>query len=225
MRNDKEFRLVAEQVARRGATDKQKSKYGVKGLSILSRLSSIDFPRSFPPDSMHLWFENVIPDLVKHWRGKYRAEVEPVDSSEAVDESKSSSSDSEPSDSDREEAQKNPSKKRKARAKKSNERPKRVKRSNKGKKKKQVQTGKSATEPKVFTTDDDYNVSLPVWETISESIAASAPNVPALFGPLLRNFLEYINQMTASEWQLFTFLLAPVYLKGVLPDEDYEEFI
>lgn len=31
--------------------------------------------------------------------------------------------------------------------------------------------------------------------------------------------------MTAAEWQLFTFLLAPVYLKGVLPDEDYEEFI
>lgn len=70
MRNDKKFRLVAEQVARKGATNKQKSKYGVKGLSILSRLSSIDFPRSFPPDSMHLWFENVIPDLVKHWRGK-----------------------------------------------------------------------------------------------------------------------------------------------------------
>lgn len=178
MRNDKEFHLVAEQVARKGATDKQKSKYGVKGLSILSRLSSIDFPRSFPPDSMHLWFENVIPDLVKHWRGKYRAEVEPIDGSEADDESKSSSSDSETSDSDREEAQEKPSKKRRARAKGSKGRVKRVKTTNKSKKKKQVQTGKSATEPKVFTTDDDYNVGLPVWETMSESIAASSPNVP-----------------------------------------------
>lgn len=66
MRKDEEFRKVAEQVARKGASSMQRLKYGVKGLSILSRLSSIDFPRSFPPDSMHLWFENVIPDLVKH---------------------------------------------------------------------------------------------------------------------------------------------------------------
>lgn len=76
MRHDKEFRHVAAQVARKGATEKQGSKYGVKGLSILSRLSSIDFPRSFPPDCMHLWFENVVPDLVKHWRGKYRISVD-----------------------------------------------------------------------------------------------------------------------------------------------------
>lgn len=54
MRNDKEFPLVAEQVARKGATSKQKSNYDVKGLWILSRLSSIDFPKSIPPESMHL---------------------------------------------------------------------------------------------------------------------------------------------------------------------------
>lgn len=42
---------------------------------------------------------------------------------------------------------------------------------------------------------------------------------------MLRNFLEYMNQMTAAEWQLFTFLLAPVYMKDVLPDEDYNEYI
>ncbi|KAI5836976.1 hypothetical protein DFP73DRAFT_452625, partial [Morchella snyderi] len=52
---------------------------GIKGLSILSRLKSIHFPRSFPPDSMHLWFENIITDLVKHWRGKYRVENEDME--------------------------------------------------------------------------------------------------------------------------------------------------
>ncbi|KAI5845146.1 hypothetical protein DFP73DRAFT_477096, partial [Morchella snyderi] len=147
MRNDREFRRVAEHIASKGATDLS-SKYGVKGLSILSQLTSIDFPRSFPPDSMHLWFENVIPDLVKHWRGKYRVIIE---------------------------------------------------------------------------TDDEYNIPLHEWETMSKEIACSASSFPLVFGPLLRNFLDHVHEMTAAEWQLFTFLLAPVYLKGLLPDKDYDE--
>jgi hypothetical protein len=31
--------------------------------------------------------------------------------------------------------------------------------------------------------------------------------------------------LTAAEWQLFTFMLGPVYLKDLLPEQDYEEFI
>ncbi|RPB14500.1 hypothetical protein P167DRAFT_484316, partial [Morchella conica CCBAS932] len=152
MRTDEEFRMVAGRIARRGATAKQKSKYGIKGLSILSRLSSIDFPRSFPPDAMHLWFENIVPDLVKHWRGKFAM-------------------------------------------------------------------------AKAIRNDDPYNIPLKEWEKMSTDIASSASNFPKLFGPLLRNFLEYINMMTAAEWQLFSFLIGPVYLKGLLPEEDYIEFI
>ena len=44
---------------------------GITGLSILAELPSIDFPRSFPPDSMHLFFENVVPALVRHYRGVF----------------------------------------------------------------------------------------------------------------------------------------------------------
>ena len=44
---------------------------GIAGLAILSQLPSIDFPRSFPPDGMHLFFENVIPALVRHYRGVF----------------------------------------------------------------------------------------------------------------------------------------------------------
>lgn len=79
--------------------------------------------------------------------------------------------------------------------------------------------------PKVISTSDPYNISLHDLERTSEDIASSFATFPALFGPLLRNFLEYINMMKAAEWQLFTFVLGPVYLKGLLPDEDYEEFI
>ncbi|KAL7270371.1 hypothetical protein RUND412_006929 [Rhizina undulata] len=53
-----------------------RTKYGIKGISILTRLEAIDFPRSFPPDCMHLFFENIVPDLFKIYRGNFFENVE-----------------------------------------------------------------------------------------------------------------------------------------------------
>ncbi|CAB5099842.1 unnamed protein product [Rhizophagus irregularis] len=39
--------------------------YVIKGKSILFELSSIKFPRSFPIDIMHLFFENIAPQMFK----------------------------------------------------------------------------------------------------------------------------------------------------------------
>ncbi|GET55729.1 transposase domain-containing protein [Rhizophagus irregularis DAOM 181602=DAOM 197198] len=44
---------------------------GIKGKSILFELFSINFPRSFPVDIMHLFFENVAPHMFRHWIGKF----------------------------------------------------------------------------------------------------------------------------------------------------------
>ncbi|GBC22616.2 transposase domain-containing protein [Rhizophagus irregularis DAOM 181602=DAOM 197198] len=44
---------------------------GIKGKSILFELSSIKFPRSFPVDIMHLFFENIAPHMFRHWIGKF----------------------------------------------------------------------------------------------------------------------------------------------------------
>lgn len=40
---------------------------GINVLSPLARLSSLDFPNSFPHDFMHLIFENVVPTLIDLW--------------------------------------------------------------------------------------------------------------------------------------------------------------
>jgi hypothetical protein len=40
---------------------------GIKGVSVLSFLSSMSFPASFPFGFMHLMFENVVPGLVELW--------------------------------------------------------------------------------------------------------------------------------------------------------------
>lgn len=47
--------------------------YGIKGLSVLSGLGSLNFPLSFPFDFMHLIFENLIPNLVRHYTGTFKA--------------------------------------------------------------------------------------------------------------------------------------------------------
>lgn len=44
--------------------NRRSRKHGINGISILSRLPTINFPLSFPIDFMHLVFENAVPTLV-----------------------------------------------------------------------------------------------------------------------------------------------------------------
>lgn len=45
---------------------------GIAGVPMLSKLSSISFPTSFPHDFMHLMFENVVKSLVTIWTEDYK---------------------------------------------------------------------------------------------------------------------------------------------------------
>jgi hypothetical protein len=47
--------------------DRLATKYGIKGVPVLSCISSISFPFSFPFDFMHLIWENLIPNLIEFW--------------------------------------------------------------------------------------------------------------------------------------------------------------
>ncbi|QRV97963.1 Transposase family Tnp2 protein [Ceratobasidium sp. AG-Ba] len=54
--------------ARTNAEENRRSrKTGINGLSTLARLGSLEFPRSFPHDFMHVMFENIIPTLISLW--------------------------------------------------------------------------------------------------------------------------------------------------------------
>jgi hypothetical protein len=46
--------------------------YGIKGVPVLSCISSISFPSSFPFDFMHLIWENLIPNLIEFWTGAFK---------------------------------------------------------------------------------------------------------------------------------------------------------
>jgi hypothetical protein len=54
------------------ALEKLVTKYGIKGLPLLSALSSLSFPVSFPYDFMHLIWMNLIPNLILLWTGNFK---------------------------------------------------------------------------------------------------------------------------------------------------------
>jgi len=63
--------------------DRLSRKYGIKGLPGLFLLGSIKFPTSFPFDFMHLIFENLVPNLIRHYTGDFKVltlELNPTNS-------------------------------------------------------------------------------------------------------------------------------------------------
>ena len=54
------------------ASEKLATKYGIKGLPLLTALSSLSFPLSFPYDFMHLIWSNLIVNLVHLWTGQFK---------------------------------------------------------------------------------------------------------------------------------------------------------
>lgn len=56
------IRQAREVAAASSAAEKERlgQKHGIKGLSILEKLPTIDFPLSFPVDAMHNLFENIL---------------------------------------------------------------------------------------------------------------------------------------------------------------------
>jgi hypothetical protein len=73
LRTHLEFMAQAHEV-QNTATDAEEKrlsqKYGIKGVPLLSTLSSLAFPTSFP--YMHMIWENLIPNLVLFWTGQYK---------------------------------------------------------------------------------------------------------------------------------------------------------
>ncbi|KAF7761920.1 hypothetical protein Agabi119p4_9912 [Agaricus bisporus var. burnettii] len=54
------------------ASEDLAKRYGIKGIPVLSNVSAISFPESFPFDFMHLIWENLIPNLISFWIGEFK---------------------------------------------------------------------------------------------------------------------------------------------------------
>ncbi|XP_006456624.1 hypothetical protein AGABI2DRAFT_122508 [Agaricus bisporus var. bisporus H97] len=75
MRTQDELMAQAKEVemaANDAASRRLSQEYGIKGTPILSTISSVSFPTSFPFDFMHLIWENLIPNLILFWTGSFK---------------------------------------------------------------------------------------------------------------------------------------------------------
>ena len=61
--------IAADTVAE---SDRLSRRYGIKGIPGLFLLGSVNFPTSFPFDFMHLIFENLVPNLIRHYTSDFK---------------------------------------------------------------------------------------------------------------------------------------------------------
>ena len=61
------------EMAPNNASHKQLTKeHGIEGIPVLSSISSISFPSSFPFNFMHLIWENLLPNLIEFWTDEFK---------------------------------------------------------------------------------------------------------------------------------------------------------
>ena len=74
LRDNATYRRVAAETLQHEAFNPRPRggpEYGVAQYSMFYQLDTIDFPRSFPNDVMHLIFQNVVPNLFRWWSGEF----------------------------------------------------------------------------------------------------------------------------------------------------------
>jgi hypothetical protein len=198
LRDDTSFRRHAKHVTETG-DDAAADKTGISGVSILSQLTSIDFPRSFPPDCMHLFFENIIPLMVKHYRGAFiyaSAKLKRQKKTENGDEC-SDEADKDETMADNWEhsiqnlnkhtAQDSAKQQNTKRAKTATMAPLKI---------------KPAKMKKFDVTNDEYNIPPSKWEQIGKDQEQSANRIPSRFGRAPRRFDLHCHEFTAEEWKM-----------------------
>jgi len=201
LRNDHDTRKAAQDIVTHGGPqgDQLGKLQGINMVPILSRLRSIDVIRSFPPDGMHLWWENVIPDLVKHWRGKFNTiTVETREDSYQNSEEDTVNEEGRPAMRIRYDQDRNPP---------------------------TVTTRASRNSTKFSDSSDPWNVPPMVWDQMGKDMASSASLFPAHFGEAPRDVWDHLHHLKASEWKTLGMVLLPIYLKDTLPEIDYQAYM
>ena len=61
-----------EMVPNNATHERLAKEHGIEGIPVLSSISFISFPSSFPFNFMHLIWENLIPNLIEFWTGEFK---------------------------------------------------------------------------------------------------------------------------------------------------------
>ena len=63
---------LVDRASTKAEAERLLKEFGIKGRSTLSEIDSLVFPQSFPPDFMHVAWENITPTLTTLWSGDYK---------------------------------------------------------------------------------------------------------------------------------------------------------
>jgi hypothetical protein len=178
---------------------------------MLLELSSIDFPRSFPTDLMHLAYENVIPALFRHFRGVFFRSNAKTHTTSKADLGASNTGNESMEDRDQERVS-DPQENDDVPGVENNE---------------EMAKPKKGAEKlaKYVITDDPWNIHPDQWVMIGRAFEESACYFPTAFGDPLRNFHRHSHELKAAEWSIVTRQAAPIFLKTLLPPEDYDGYL
>lgn len=208
LRRDARFREVAERIH---ATRNENlgRLFGISGMSIFSRMRSIVFPWSFPPDYMHLMLENTAKTINRHMRGVFFKLVhqQQQDQGEngagvaADPNQRQHVDDDEPMDAEDPDEQNGAPRRQRRR----NMRPANNARAN------------------FRGTNDPYNIPERVWVEIGKNQDHSRKNIPAEFGDR-SNIQKHCGVMKAANWETWTLQESLLHLRLVLPEEHYNAY-
>ncbi|KAF8595060.1 hypothetical protein BDV93DRAFT_409447, partial [Ceratobasidium sp. AG-I] len=75
MRTHESFLICYDELSREervGERAKISQEHGINGRPLFARLGSIDLSSCAPYDFMHLIFENLVPNMLMHWKGTFK---------------------------------------------------------------------------------------------------------------------------------------------------------
>ena len=235
MRSNDEFRFKAAHVSN-WQDPEYETYHGINRLSIFSQLTSIDFPRSFPVDGIHAFFENVVGSLFDHMRGRFPVVKPPrhppkgpppkppqptpsthnhtVKSRNThTQTSSSNTSSTETPDSHRHqpthpESTRHPINDNYTGT--SNER-----------------NPKAALKGKFCQSDEPYCVPPVAWDEVAKDMSRSKSTFATSLGhgEPIRSITRWCHQYKATEWKNWTIVFSPIYLKPNLPADFYEMYM
>lgn len=167
---------------------------GTNGEPVFSKLTSIVYPWTFPPDVMHLVDENIPRLFLAHWMG-------------AVLLKQNSPAETQPKG--RKPKQKGKKKTRKEKANKNGT---------------TATTATPFSETMGPTPTEPYILSTKTWGLIGNEISKSRKLFPTAFGKALRDISKYHASYKASELLNFMYLISPIVLNGRLPEAEYSHW-
>lgn len=205
-RDDHSFRQIAKYVSENKDNPEERARAelfsertGITGLSVFTRLPTLFFPSSFPPCTMHLFYENVSHTMFEHLAGRYFVRRPPPaappdqhDASNANIGNKNNNTKDPPVS---------------------------------GRKGPAFIRQKGTMGPFVRKREDPYNIKPKDWDTIGKDTARSNETYPDQLGEEMTNLITSFRKMKAANWQRFLYHQSPIYFRGCLPKEHYLEWM